>query len=449
MRGLNPMVGRRGDYLFRKPGSDVWYVRLQFPAALKRPPKKKSLGTTNRAEAEIKAAPLITEHKKLLLARRVSWGFADTGWVERVFEPGQVHDFVAGRTVVATADTLLILKDGKIDSTLPNPYPRPQRFRHWMMGNNATPDQITEMRHVDSKEATSLEQWRHGKAPSKLKENSGLAFLDRWVKDNGINHHLEREARGAFRQFCALNDDKPLSECKRSHGIKLVDYYREEGLKLPTIAKKVGHLRAMCNLAIKRDELTLNPFSDIMPKKVAAESIRREDFTEEQMALVREHLFTGLFKPDERLLWLILATTGMRRSEAWQITEEKTIEGLRCVTIGEKSTTSRREIPLPSALLPHLPAKIIGSLFPGTDPETGPINVGKRLMRRLRDDLKIEDERLVVHSLRHRAISRLRYKDVPDQKLFWIVGHNEVTAHDRYGKVPVPKLKPWIDLIGF
>jgi integrase len=280
----------------------------------------------------------------------------------------------------------------------------------------------------------------------RLKEDAGI--LDRWVRDAGINAHLEREARMALGAFQALTNNKPLKDCTRSDGLKLVDHYREEGLKLPTIAKKIGHLRAACNLALKHDALTFNPFSNIMPKKIDVQSIRREDFSEEQMNLVRRNLFTDMFKPDEQLLWLILATTGMRRSEAWQIVEEKLIEDLRCVTIGQKATTSYRTIPLPQELLDHLPKTISGSLFKDADPETGPINVGKRLLRRIRG-LGITDERLVIHSLRHRAISRLRYQDCPDQMLFWIVGHNEVTAHDGYGKIPVPRLKPWIDKIGY
>src|SRR5271169_1436669 len=57
---------RHGSYLFQRPGSENYYVKLRSPAGR----VEKSLGTSDRREAEIVALPLIRDHKAALLAAR-------------------------------------------------------------------------------------------------------------------------------------------------------------------------------------------------------------------------------------------------------------------------------------------------------------------------------------------------------------------------------------------
>src|SRR5947209_253459 len=52
-------MGRPGQYLYRRGAT--WWLRIQGS-----PEVRKSLGTTNRAEAEIAAIPYILEHKRRL-----------------------------------------------------------------------------------------------------------------------------------------------------------------------------------------------------------------------------------------------------------------------------------------------------------------------------------------------------------------------------------------------
>jgi len=62
----------------------------------------------------------------------------------------------------------------------------------------------------------------------------------------------------------------------------------------------------------------------------------------------------------------------------------------------------------------------------------------------------ITDRRKVVHSLRHRAQDRLRSFGCPQDLRQEILGHEETTVGESYGKgAPVPLLKQWIDKIGF
>jgi hypothetical protein len=72
---------RRTVYLFLRPGSRNWHVKPQSPS--KR--VERSLGTPDRAQAEILALPMIAEHKVKLLEARPR---LETTW-QHEYEPGR------------------------------------------------------------------------------------------------------------------------------------------------------------------------------------------------------------------------------------------------------------------------------------------------------------------------------------------------------------------------
>ena len=90
-------------YLFKRKGSDNWYVRLQPPG---QKIVEKSLGTSDLKLAEITAMPLIREHKAFMYQRRPTV----TPFWHRAYEPGlRVID---GEQVIATDRELQFLDDG-------------------------------------------------------------------------------------------------------------------------------------------------------------------------------------------------------------------------------------------------------------------------------------------------------------------------------------------------
>jgi hypothetical protein len=74
---------RKIDYLFQRPGSRNWHIKLQSPTGR----VEKSLRTPDRVQAEILALPVIAEHKAAVLAARPrlvpSW--------HHEYEPGREH----------------------------------------------------------------------------------------------------------------------------------------------------------------------------------------------------------------------------------------------------------------------------------------------------------------------------------------------------------------------
>ena len=122
-------MARRGTYLFRRPGSQNWHIRLQYPLALretlalisdKKDVKRaveKSLGTADRREAEAIAAPLIAQHKRLLVvhAARTRQASSFRREVLRLeIEPGKYTHSDGSMTVATQSEITDFQADGSM-----------------------------------------------------------------------------------------------------------------------------------------------------------------------------------------------------------------------------------------------------------------------------------------------------------------------------------------------
>ena len=163
-----------------------------------------------------------------------------------------------------------------------------------------------------------------------------------------------------------LTNNKPLKDADREDGRKLVAFFEGRGLKSATIRKKIGWLTAAVKLEMdnKEPRLKFNPFSGVVPRRDDKDD--RLPLDSADMKAIRGGL-GGLAKSDQVLLRL-LASTGLRLGEAFQINSEATERGCRYVVIGSKTAQSRRRVPLPAAVLPFLPKSIRGPLFNGGAP---------------------------------------------------------------------------------
>ena len=251
-----------------------------------------------------------------------------------------------------------------------------------------------------------------------------------WVTHRSIKPAIEADARRAFNAYKEVVG-KPFAKANRLDGQKLAQHFLDQGNSRATAVKKIGHLGALCEVAIHFDRLKNgNPFHAVVPGKTGDGAQQRDILTDAEMAVMRENL--DKLPHEEQVLFMLIATTGMRRSEAWDIVSEFEEDGLRCVRVGEKSPESDRRIPLPPAVLPYLPARITGPLFTRT-----PASLGKSLiksMRRLGIKPTQPSTKKDLHSLRHRAKDRLRRAEVGEQYQYAILGHEEKTVAAGYGK---------------
>jgi integrase len=417
---------RKADYLFQRPGSSNWWIKLQSPG--KR--VEKSLGTRDKKEAEIIALPLIARHKAALLAARPRM---ETVWRYEYEPSADMQDASNGERVLASETELKFYgPDGKLLRTTPNGGPR---FR------------VVNLQHrlgipfVDERMIGFTEEAR-ARAKPKTDDDK---VLETYIEHRKITGYIEREARDVWALFKTLTDGKPLKDCDRDDGRKLVTHFEAQGLKSATIEKKIAWLNAAVNLAISEGRLKFNPFASIVPR--VRDKTRRLPLADADMRAIKRNL-RRLGEAD-RLLVRLLASTGMRLSEAFEIDGEQKERGVRYVVVGKKTDQSLRRIPLPAAVLPYLPKSIKEPLFALTK-HKDPSDAASKRLNRFLDDIGITDPRKVAHSLRHRAQDRLRAAGCPEDVRWSILGHEEETVAAGYGVgFPVPLLRKWIDKIGF
>jgi integrase len=156
-------------------------------------------------------------------------------------------------------------------------------------------------------------------------------------------------------------------------------------------------LNAACNLAIKDGKLKFNPFAAVAPKH--KDKLRRKPLNDADIKMVKRNL-DKLGQPDQ-LLFRLLASTGMRIGEAFEITGEEKERGVRYVIVGHKTEESLRRVPLPACVLPYLPKVIKGPLFKSD--HVDPADAASKRLNRFLNNVGITDQSKVVHSLRHRA----------------------------------------------
>jgi len=417
---------RKADYLFQRPGSSNWWIKLQSPG--KR--VEKSLGTRDKKEAEIIALPMVAHHKAALLAARPRM---ETVWRYEYEPSADMQDASNGERVLASATELKFYgPDGKLLRTTPNGGPS---FR------------IVNLQHrlgipfVDERMIGLTEE---AGARTKPKTDDDKV-LETYIEHRKITGYIEREARDVWALFKTLTDGKPLKDCDRDDGRKLVAHFEAQGLKSATIEKKIAWLNAAVNLAIREGRLKFNPFASIVPR--VRDKTRRLPLADADMKAIKRNL--ARLNEADQLLVRLLASTGMRLSEAFEIDDEEKERGVRYVIVGKKTEQSLRRVPLPAAVLPHLPKSINGPLFDRSK-NADPSDAASKRLNRFLDDCGIVDKRKVVHSFRHRAQDRLRAAECPEDIRWSILGHEEETVADSYGTgFSVPQLKKWIDKIGF
>jgi integrase len=425
-------------YLFQRKEGGNWYVRLQPPGDKL---VERSLGTTDLKAAEIAAADLIKEHKTFMYQRRQSRvaSIEHGPWLHE-FEPG-LHTLPDGRTVMAT-QTDLTFSDG---TRRPNGGPaiyltgaKLSAAREFQALDDAWAGKIGEGPVLDERPTLVT-----------AKSHPDDAILETYVKHINLPDHRAREAREMWRIFRRVVA-KPLRDCTREDGRAVVAYLEDmadEPPKSATLRRRMVPLVAAVNLAIDEGKLKFNPFSAVVPDR--KDEDERAPFDDDDVKKIKANLHK--LEPNDQLLLRVLATTGMRRGEAFEICGEKTEDGIRYCQIGTKTPQSLRRIPFPKALLLHLPKKITGPLFTGRKD-----SASKRLAEFLRDIGINDPDKAPMHSFRHRAANRLRRAGVPEDLREaiggWADGKKKVSRKygNKHGRgFPIKLLKEAIDKIGF
>lgn len=416
-------------YLFKRRQSQNWYVRLQNVEINGHVYKsfEKSLGTPDIDLARIRADKLIYEHRIRLFTKKQS----NNGRYEHrlKYDINKITKLLDGSTIIADEkDAKLFDRNGTFVKSEPN---------EKIVVYQATPENDNERKLLNR---FMGETGQSVKTPNDI--------ITSWVKENNVSARIAKDGRRTYEQFISFIKGKDISDCNRTEVKLFANYLSDNGMKSATVAKKLSFLRAACNIAVDDNKMKSNPFVRIPLRK--DDSLQRLPLSAADMIKARQNL--GILTEHDQLLWVWLASTGMRLSEAFQITEEFEENSIRYIIVGTKTKSSRRRKPIPQAVIDFGQGPITSSVFDGR-----PAAASHRLLGFLRrleisydNEAKTGNKSKVVHSLRHRAKDRLRASRCPLELQYELLGHEVLTVARGYGNgSPLEILKEAIDQVSY
>ena len=440
-------MARQGTYLFQRSGSQNWHIRFQYPLALRetlalisdkrdvRRAREKSLGTADRREAEALAAPLIAQHKKLLVvhAARVGQPSSFRREVLRLeIEPGKYNHSDGSMTVATQREITVFRADGSMSTRL-----------------------NLKVRDDFQLDATALppplrRAWSEaGGKERATKLDVDTEIIEEFIRERNKNAEDAKLARDTLATFKAVNGGKTIAASGRTDVKALVEHLLEKGgrkgtgLKPATVRRALAQLKAAVNLELLNADnprLVRNVFATVaIDGDKGAE--KRDPYTDADVQTVRANL--DKLDPEERLMWLWHVSSGIRPGgiysivrDEWESAEDPdqpgTIHRTRHVRITKDKSRKfgPRNLPVPQAVLDSglLPEKIRGPLFKR---QLKPLLVA--LNGKLASEpFNVNAGTKTLYSARHRAVDRMRDR-VPEKIRKVILGHSRPDIEDRYG----------------
>jgi hypothetical protein len=395
---------------------------------------EKSLGTPDRREAEALAAPLIAQHKKLLVvhAARVGQPSSFRREVLRLeIEPGKYNHSDGSMTVATQREITVFHADGSMSTRL-NLKVRDD----FQLDAAALPPPLRRA-------------WSEaGGKERATKLDVDAEIIEEFIRERNKNADDAKLARDTLVAFKAVNGGKTISASGKMDVQALVTHLLAKGgkngtgVKHGTVRRALAQLKAAVNLELKADHprLTRNVFATVAIDGDEG-ATRRDPYTDADVQTVRANL--DKLDPEERLMWLWHVSSGIRpggiysiASDEWESAEDPDQPGIihrtRHVRIMKDKSRKfgPRNLPVPQAVLDSglLPEKISEPLF----------------KRRLKPLLVALNGKLAAapfnvnagtktfYSARHRAADRMRDR-VPEKIRKAILGHSRSDMEDRYG----------------
>ncbi len=208
---------RRRDYLFKRDGSQFWHLRIQEGGRS----ISKSLRTTDKGEAEILALPIIAEHKRRLMALRPR--LESVPWIPR-HQPGRLHSSPDGQFLATERELHHLDANGAVVRIEPNGGPG-HNLVNMPMGAVLTfgdPNGAREIARARGYGNAPIIDLKALERPAVATKNDDDALFEAYLKHKNVSGYGEREARHLWSLFKTLTDGKPLRDCTRDDGRKLV-----------------------------------------------------------------------------------------------------------------------------------------------------------------------------------------------------------------------------------
>ena len=208
------------------------------------------------------------------------------------------------------------------------------------------------------------------------------SVMDEYLEDMRLKQKVsdtQSKLQRWANQFLNVMGDMEIAEIRPKHGY---DYIVAIRRKYPTRSNQTlkdyaWGVQSLLKYCVQRGYIDVNPFLSLDLSKYGEQPEETYPYSKEELITI----FSYDWKPQERLLLSILATTGMRPTEAGNLTWERFNDtehkGIRFVTtldtatekVRTKNQASKRTVPLHPKL--WLPKKADGRLFNYTQDKNG------------------------------------------------------------------------------
>jgi hypothetical protein len=244
---------KKRDYLIQKPGSQNWHLLLQYPPSLAEIEGRKrrtiSMGTPDRKLAELKAAPLIVQHRQKLydhaainnLVKLPASKLLSMVRTRPAYAPGQIVEQEDGTKIIAAKDQIVVLGPD-----------------HALLRTEENPERM-----ILSSALLSPQQRRGYEAVRKTAGQSDEAdreIIATWVRDNNVKPRVADDGYRALRDFKSVTGGKSLTKATFDDARNLAEYYFSKGLKTNSVKKMFGRLHTACRIAVREGKIPTNPF---------------------------------------------------------------------------------------------------------------------------------------------------------------------------------------------
>ncbi|MEW6257019.1 MAG: tyrosine-type recombinase/integrase [Pseudomonadota bacterium] len=274
------------------------------------------------------------------------------------------------------------------------------------------------------------------------------------MSDDQVRRWRNPKAR-AIANLVAKIGDKPLAEITRNDALDFRDWWQDrvlsEGIEIDTANKDFGHINRMMRTVDNKRRLGLQPVFGLLRIEGGSTGQRAAY----EPSFVQERLLAagalGELNLEARCIIYLMADTGLRTSEAANLTEETIvldadIPYVHVVPDGRKMKTphSERKIPLVGVAL------AAARRCPGGFPRyrDKPSSLSAYMSRFFREKNLRPTEDHSLYSLRHTFEDRLTAIEAPEKVIAQLMGHK--WSRPRYGAGPsLAQAADWLSRIAF
>ncbi len=272
-------------------------------------------------------------------------------------------------------------------------------------------------------------------------------YLEQVERDTPLEDTKRKKRRWA-KQFLDVMGDLEITDIKPKHAYDYLDKILAENPKRSnkTLKDYIWGVQDLLKYCVQRDYIQSNPFRDLDLKTFGQQPEETYPFEKSELKAI----FAHDWNPQDRLLLSILATTGMRPSEAGNLTWERfndtEHEGIRYFTtldtvderVRVKNAGSKRLVPIHPDL--QLPEPSTGRLFDYEKNEDGlsATEIGHQILPVLHSIVPHPNKS--IRSFRKTFKRMCRDAGVGEEVHDAITGHRQSAGASRanYGGMGVP-----------